>query len=124
MPQAAESAAPVKKEVILNVLCDDCFYERDISLSMDGPARVVGSAPLVRTVMTVYQCNCSRLYNSTLGYFTFVEGKGTSNIRKLAKCNSGDEKPMYLTEVLEDGRLKLKCPTCDYERVVLNNTTP
>ena len=103
----------------MNIVCDDCFYEHDIRLIMDGPMEVQASAPWMLTRMVVYQCSCSRLYSSSLGYFTLVQGEGVKNVRKLAPCNSPREAPMYLAEILEDGRLRLKCVTCDDERTVV-----
>jgi hypothetical protein len=107
------------QELLVNILCDDCFYERNVSLPMRGPTEVQASAPWILTHMVIYECDCGRLYNpSLLGYFTLVRGEGPKNVRKLAPCNSPREEPMYLAGVLEDGLLRLKCAACDYERTV------
>jgi hypothetical protein len=106
------------EESHVNILCDVCFYERDIHLLMNGPIEVLASAPWMKSSMVVYECNCGRLYSSSLGYFTLIQGEGLRDVRKLAPCNSPKGEPMYLAEVFEDGRLKLKCTTCDYERIV------
>jgi len=112
----------------VNVLCDDCFYKRDFSSPMDGPIEVQTDGPSM-TRMVAYQCSCRRLYSSSLGYFTLgtgilsadsrIAGEGLKNVQKLAPCNSPRGEPMYLAEVLEDGRLRLKCLKCDYERIVV-----
>jgi hypothetical protein len=92
------------EEFIVNVLCDECFYERDFSSPMDGPTEVQASAPWMLTRMVVYECSCGRLYSASLGYFTLIQSEGLKNVRKLAPCNSPQEEPMYLAEVLR------RCP--------------
>ena len=107
----------------MNILCDDCYYEGDRQLIMKGPTKVLGWAPHVQTKMSAFQCNCGRLYCSSLGYFTLVQGEGIINVRRLDPCNSEKEvEQMYIAEVLEDYRLRLKCTTCDYERIVVSRT--
>jgi hypothetical protein len=102
----------------MNILCDDCFYARNVQFLMDGPTEVLGSAPLVLTRMVIYQCKCGRLYSSRLGYFNLTQGQGVHAVRKLAPCNSLAGEPLYLAEVLPGGELRLRCPKCDYERTV------
>jgi hypothetical protein len=85
---------------------------------MDGPIDVRITGYQMLGSMVIHQCNCGRLYSGSLGYFSFAQGEGVRNVRKLAPCNSHCEEQMYLAEVLDDERVKLKCTTCDYERIV------
>jgi hypothetical protein len=65
----------------------------------------------------VYRCACGRFYIAqiNLEYVDWGEGTGATNTFQFRECEIEPFDPMYISEVLPNGDLKLRCARQDHD---------